>query len=108
MSDSSISRAGELFRQAAGQGRGSLNAGELKVLLPGASEWQTFSAGQSFQVPANSSFKLHRTCSRHMESGPPETPTTTTSPGATRWFCSMALRTASFTLDTVSSSRQAG
>ena len=33
MSDSSISRAGELFRQAAGQGRGSLDAGELKALL---------------------------------------------------------------------------
>mgnify|MGYP003487415654 FL=1 len=33
MSDSSISRAGELFRQAAGQGRDSLNAGELKALL---------------------------------------------------------------------------
>jgi acyl-CoA synthetase (NDP forming) len=33
VSDSSISRAGELFRQAAGQGRASLNAGELKALL---------------------------------------------------------------------------
>jgi hypothetical protein len=33
--------------------------GAMKVLLPGANEWQTFSAGQSFQVPANSSFKLH-------------------------------------------------
>ncbi|MBN2146378.1 MAG: pyrimidine/purine nucleoside phosphorylase [Anaerolineales bacterium] len=33
--------------------------GEMKVLLPGASDWQTFTAGQSFQVPANSSFKLH-------------------------------------------------
>ena len=33
MSNSSISLAGELFRQAAGQGRGSLNAGELNALL---------------------------------------------------------------------------
>jgi len=32
--------------------------GEMKVLLPGASEWQAFSAGQSFRVPASSSFKL--------------------------------------------------
>lgn len=33
MSDSSISRAGGLFRQAVGQGRGSLDAGELRTLL---------------------------------------------------------------------------
>lgn len=33
MSNSSTTRAGELFRQAAGQGRGSLDAGELKLLL---------------------------------------------------------------------------
>ena len=32
--------------------------GEMDVLLPGQSEWQTFEAGQSFEVPANSSFKL--------------------------------------------------
>ena len=32
--------------------------GEMDVLLPGAAEWQTFRAGQSFEVPANSSFKL--------------------------------------------------
>ena len=32
--------------------------GEMKVLLPGAAEWQTFAAGQSFEVPADSSFKL--------------------------------------------------
>lgn len=33
-------------------------AGELKVLLPGVTEWQVFGAGQSFQVPANSRFQL--------------------------------------------------
>lgn len=33
-------------------------AGELDVLLPGSSEWQHFSGGTSFEVPANSSFKL--------------------------------------------------
>lgn len=32
--------------------------GEMEVLLPGETAWQTFKAGESFQVPANSSFKL--------------------------------------------------
>lgn len=32
--------------------------GEMDVLLPGASEWKTFKAGESFEVPANSKFKL--------------------------------------------------
>ena len=32
--------------------------GEMMVLLPGKSEWQTFKVGESFSVPANSSFKL--------------------------------------------------
>lgn len=33
-------------------------AGKLDVLLPGKNEWQTFSGGDSFEVPANSGFKL--------------------------------------------------
>ncbi len=33
-------------------------SGEMEVLLPGTSEWQTFRAGDTFTVPANSSFKL--------------------------------------------------
>lgn len=33
-------------------------AGELDVLLPGQSGWQTFKGGQSFEVPANAAFKL--------------------------------------------------
>lgn len=33
-------------------------AGEMEVLLPGKENWQTFRAGQTFEVPANSSFKL--------------------------------------------------
>ena len=33
-------------------------AGELTVLLPGQDNWQTFAAGASFSVPANSRFKL--------------------------------------------------
>lgn len=32
--------------------------GDMKVLLPGKSEWQTFKVGDSFRVPANSAFKL--------------------------------------------------
>lgn len=31
-------------------------SGALSVLLPGQSEWQTFAAGEAFQVPANVSF----------------------------------------------------
>jgi hypothetical protein len=33
--------------------------GEMDVLLPGSDAWQTFRAGESFSVPASSSFKLH-------------------------------------------------
>jgi uncharacterized protein YaiE (UPF0345 family) len=33
-------------------------AGDLNVLLPGGSDWKEFSAGLSFEVPANSKFKL--------------------------------------------------
>lgn len=32
--------------------------GKLTVLLPDATEWVTFSEGESFEVNANSSFKL--------------------------------------------------
>ena len=35
-----------------------IQAGEMDVLLPGESEWQTFTKGTSFEVPKNSSFKL--------------------------------------------------
>jgi uncharacterized protein YaiE (UPF0345 family) len=35
--------------------------GEMQVLLPGAAQWQTFRAGETFTVPANSSFKLKLT-----------------------------------------------
>lgn len=33
-------------------------AGELDVLLPGSSDWQHFSKGSNFGVPAKASFKL--------------------------------------------------
>jgi len=35
--------------------------GEMEVLLPGATVWQTFREGESFVVPAKSSFKLKLT-----------------------------------------------
>jgi len=33
-------------------------AGDLDVMLPGNSDWQNIQAGQSFDVPANSTFQL--------------------------------------------------
>jgi hypothetical protein len=35
-----------------------ITAGEMDVLLPGQTEWRTIHGGESFEVPANSSFKL--------------------------------------------------
>ena len=32
--------------------------GEMDVLLPGSTQWKTFKAGESFDVPANSKFDL--------------------------------------------------
>ncbi len=32
--------------------------GSMNVLLPGATDWLTVSAGESFDVPADSKFKL--------------------------------------------------
>jgi purine/pyrimidine-nucleoside phosphorylase len=33
-------------------------AGKLNALLPGTKEWKSFEAGQSFEIPANSKFKV--------------------------------------------------
>jgi purine/pyrimidine-nucleoside phosphorylase len=33
-------------------------AGKLEILLPGADSWKKISANESFEVPANSKFKL--------------------------------------------------
>lgn len=33
-------------------------AGTVKVLLPGCTEWESFGAGQMFEVPANAKFKV--------------------------------------------------
>ena len=35
-----------------------ITAGEMNVLLAGKTKWQTIQGGESFEVPANSSFKL--------------------------------------------------
>ena len=35
-----------------------INGGVCKVKMAGASEWKTYSAGQSFSVPGNSSFEI--------------------------------------------------
>ncbi len=35
--------------------------GELVALLPDAADWKSFTNGQSFEVPANSSFKVKAT-----------------------------------------------
>ncbi|MDP2172745.1 MAG: pyrimidine/purine nucleoside phosphorylase [Candidatus Cloacimonadaceae bacterium] len=36
----------------------SVVSGALTVLLPGETEWKTFSKGETFMVPANAKFKL--------------------------------------------------
>ena len=33
-------------------------SGEMDILLPNSDEWQSVSGGESFEVPANSKFKL--------------------------------------------------
>jgi len=35
-----------------------ITSGEIQVLLPDFSEWQSFTENTSFEVPANSSFKV--------------------------------------------------
>ncbi|MBE1427135.1 uncharacterized protein YaiE (UPF0345 family) [Desulfomicrobium macestii] len=35
-----------------------IQSGELDVLLPGATDWRTFSDGTAFEVPANAKFSL--------------------------------------------------
>lgn len=33
-------------------------SGKLDVLLPGSQRWETFKAGETFEIPANSKFKV--------------------------------------------------
>ena len=35
-----------------------ITSGQLDVLLPGATEWQTFSVGSAFEVPAAAKFSV--------------------------------------------------
>lgn len=35
-----------------------IQTGKLKALLPGSDEWETYEAGQAFEVPAESRFKV--------------------------------------------------
>lgn len=35
-----------------------ITAGDVDILLPGSSDWRTVVGGESFEVPANSSFKI--------------------------------------------------
>ena len=35
-----------------------IQAGEMEVLLPGETDWQTFTAGDAFEVPKDAKFKL--------------------------------------------------
>jgi purine/pyrimidine-nucleoside phosphorylase len=35
-----------------------IQSGEMDVQLPGSLEWQTFTGGSSFEVPADSKFRL--------------------------------------------------
>jgi uncharacterized protein YaiE (UPF0345 family) len=35
-----------------------IQSGDVEVLLPDSGEWQHFSTGQSFTVPANASFQI--------------------------------------------------
>lgn len=36
----------------------TVTSGRLSALLPDASAWKTFTAGQTFEVPANSKFQV--------------------------------------------------
>ena len=38
-----------------------LNAGSCRIRLKGESDWKTYSGGQKFSVPANSSFDIETT-----------------------------------------------
>lgn len=35
-----------------------IQAGSVSVLLPGQDDWQSFTGGESFEVPANSAFDI--------------------------------------------------
>lgn len=49
---------GEYAFSTADRERMELLAGSLNVLLPGSTEWVLYSAGQVFDIPANSAFTV--------------------------------------------------
>ncbi len=49
---------GEYEFGTADRERMEILAGELKALLPGSAKWATFKAGESFDIPAESRFKV--------------------------------------------------
>ena len=53
-----VMAAGEYEFSTAQKETMTVVSGALTVLLPGATEWQTYAATDSFIVPANASFKL--------------------------------------------------
>ena len=50
--------AGEYEFGTADREEMQMTHGEVKVLLPGKTEWETYKAGETFRIPANSSFKV--------------------------------------------------
>ena len=49
---------GEYEFDTADQEHMEVLAGKLSVLLPGSETWVSFAAGQTFDIPANSKFKV--------------------------------------------------
>ena len=53
-----VMMAGEYTFDTAAAELMEVTAGEMNVLLPNATQWQVFKAGESYEVPANTSFSL--------------------------------------------------
>ncbi len=53
-----IMMAGDYEFDTTDNERVEIQAGEVDVLLPNESQWQTFTKGSLFEVPKNSNFKL--------------------------------------------------
>lgn len=53
-----VMMAGEYTFDTAAAELMEVTAGEMNVLLPNATQWRMFKAGESYEVPANASFSL--------------------------------------------------
>lgn len=53
-----VMMAGEYTFDTAAAELMEVTSGEMNVLLPGSEKWQVFKAGESYEVPANTSFSL--------------------------------------------------